>query len=101
MSRENCVRKAVDMLGLLHRAAPGVTLTTVEVPEALFNRLGARVVDDLQRAQRMLQMRIRNANILALRASGQKVVAIAAELGVSEHIVWDVIRRKAPKAKSQ
>ncbi|QOR55760.1 MAG: hypothetical protein YHS30scaffold667_56 [Phage 65_10] len=76
-----------------YRVAPGVTTVTVEVPEALFKRLGARVLQDLARAQRMLQMRVRNERIIELRQAGNKVLAIASETGVSEHVVWDVIRR--------
>ncbi len=87
----------INSLGLKrrrYRVAPGVVTATVEVPESVLNRLGARIVDDLKRAKRMLNMRLRDAKIIELRDAGNKAISIAADLGIAEHVVHDVIRRK-------
>lgn len=80
-----------------YRDEHGARHTTLEVPEEVLSVLGAkRLAEELERALRAAERRVRDAKIAAALKAGTKPDAVAHEFGMSAAM----IRRKRAKLRS-
>lgn len=82
-----------------YRTAEGAIVTTYEVPVAVLGELGAaRLREALQRAEREITRRKRNARALTLLAAGWKPLAVGQEVGLCEAQVRRLRQKVKPRA---